>query len=203
MSTATTTPSTASANIIYRRYDPKQEVIQLEAIRNMIGTDLSEPYSIYVYRYFLYQWGDLCYMAYDGDLLVGVVVGKLEHHRGGPTLRGYIAMLAVKESYRGHGIATTLVQSSINSMKQRNADEVALETETSNKAALKLYERLGFLRSKRLHRYYFNGNSAFRLVLYLKEPRVGYGGEGGDGGCCGEEGHAHSHNHGEEGCGDV
>ncbi len=34
---------------------------------------------------------------------------------------------------------------------------------------MKLYERLGFLRSKRLHRYYLNGNSAFRFVLYLKE----------------------------------
>lgn len=33
---------------------------------------------------------------------------------------------------------------------------------------MKLYERLGFLRSKRLHRYYLNGNTAFRLVLYLK-----------------------------------
>lgn len=34
---------------------------------------------------------------------------------------------------------------------------------------MRLYEHLGFLRSKRLHRYYLNGNSAFRLVLYLKE----------------------------------
>lgn len=34
---------------------------------------------------------------------------------------------------------------------------------------MKLYERLGFLRSKGLHRYYLNGNSAYRLVLYLKE----------------------------------
>lgn len=34
---------------------------------------------------------------------------------------------------------------------------------------MKLYERLGFLRSKQLHRYYLNGNNAFRLVLYLKE----------------------------------
>jgi peptide alpha-N-acetyltransferase len=37
---------------------------------------------------------------------------------------------------------------------------------------MKLYERLGFLRSKRLHRYYLNGNSAFRLVLYIKESAV-------------------------------
>ncbi len=47
--------------------------------------------------------------------------------------------------------------------------QIALETEVSNTAAMKLYERLGFLRSKRLHRYYLNGNTAFRLVLYLKE----------------------------------
>ena len=47
--------------------------------------------------------------------------------------------------------------------------QIALETEITNTAAIKLYERLGFLRSKRLHRYYLNGNSAYRLVLYLKE----------------------------------
>lgn len=34
---------------------------------------------------------------------------------------------------------------------------------------MKLYEGLGFLRSKRLHRYYLNGNSAFRFLLYVKE----------------------------------
>lgn len=101
----TTLPTMAATQgpINYSAYDPSREVAQLEAIRSMISTDLSEPYSIYVYRYFLYQWGDLCYMAFDGDLLVGVVVGKLERHRGGP-LRGYIAMLATKKEYRGNGI---------------------------------------------------------------------------------------------------
>jgi N-alpha-acetyltransferase 30 len=44
-----------------------------------------------------------------------------------------------------------------------------LETEVTNLASNKLYERLGFLRTKRLHRYYLNGNTAYRLVLYLKE----------------------------------
>lgn len=43
---------------------------------------------------------------------------------------------------------------------------------------MKLYERLGFLRSKRLHRYYLNGNTAFRFLLYVKEgaaiPRMEY-----------------------------
>lgn len=37
------------------------------------------------------------------ERFVGVVVSKLENHRGGP-LRGYIAMLAVDQEYRGMGI---------------------------------------------------------------------------------------------------
>jgi peptide alpha-N-acetyltransferase len=78
-------------------------------------------------------------------------------------------MLAVSSAYRGHGIATTLVRKALDVMIQRGADEVVLETEETNVPAMKLYERLGFLRSKKLHRYYLNGNSAYRLVLQLKK----------------------------------
>ncbi|EEA27734.1 N-alpha-acetyltransferase 30 [Talaromyces marneffei ATCC 18224] len=167
---ASTSNDTATPSALrYIQYDPSRENEYLTAMRQLISKDLSEPYSIYVYRYFLYQWGDLCFLAMDpNDKLVGVVVSKLEPHRGGP-LRGYIAMLAVREEYRGQGIATKLVRMAIDKMIERDADEVALETEVVNTAAMKLYERLGFLRSKRLHRYYLNGNSAYRLVLYLKE----------------------------------
>ena len=48
---------------------------------------------------------------------------------------------------------------------------------------MKLYERLGFLRSKKLHRYYLSGNSAYRLILYLKHPE----GQGGCSDCCQHE----------------
>lgn len=51
------------------------------------------------------------------------MVSKLEPHRGG-LLRGYIAMLAVKEEHRGKGIATRLVRMAIDRMIERNADEV-------------------------------------------------------------------------------
>jgi len=47
----------------YIQYDPDKEAQYLSAIRELISKDLSEPYSIYVYRYFLYQWADLCYMV--------------------------------------------------------------------------------------------------------------------------------------------
>lgn len=168
---------TTPPNVAYVQYSLSHEPRYLPQIRHLIAKDLSEPYSIYVYRYFLYQWAELCFMAVDTsdpdkvENLVGVVICKLEPHRGGP-LRGYIAMLATKEGYRGQGIAKTLVSKAIDLMIAKDADEIALETEETNVAAMKLYERLGFLRSKKLHRYYLNGNSAYRLLLYLK-PGVG------------------------------
>ena len=47
----------------YVQYHGSKEEFYLPAIRALISKDLSEPYSIYIYRYFLYQWGDLCYMV--------------------------------------------------------------------------------------------------------------------------------------------
>jgi peptide alpha-N-acetyltransferase len=106
----------------------------------------------------------------EKPLLIGIIICKLETHQSHspPTLRGYIAMLATSSSYRNRGIATTLVRKAIDAMIERGADEVVLETEENNIPAMKLYERLGFIRSKKLHRYYLNGSSAYRLVLHLK-----------------------------------
>lgn len=45
--------------------------------------------------------------------------------------------------------------------------QVVLETEYDNAPALALYGALGFIREKRLFRFYLNGKDAFRLVLPL------------------------------------
>ena len=52
-------------------------------------------------------------------------------------------------------------------MREKGADEVVLETEVTNTAAVRLYENCGFFREKRLYRFYLNGNDAFRLILPL------------------------------------
>jgi len=54
---------TGEVYIRYIAYGSGKESPYLPAIRKLISKDLSEPYSIYVYRYFLYQWGDLCFMV--------------------------------------------------------------------------------------------------------------------------------------------
>lgn len=51
------------ADLEYVQYEHRLEGQYLPAIRSLISKDLSEPYSIYVYRYFLYQWSHLCFMV--------------------------------------------------------------------------------------------------------------------------------------------
>lgn len=81
--------------------------------------------------------------------------------------KGYIAMLVVRKDYRKLKIGSKLVIMAVNAMKESGADEIVLETEVTNKPALKLYENLGFLRDKRLFRYYLNGVDALRLKLWI------------------------------------
>ena len=55
----------ASMQLQIIQYDHELEPAYLDPIRELIAKDLSEPYSIYVYRYFLSQWKDLCFMVRD------------------------------------------------------------------------------------------------------------------------------------------
>jgi N-alpha-acetyltransferase 30 len=50
---------------------------------------------------------------------------------------------------------------------------VTLEAEVPYKGALALYGHLGFIRAKRLYRYYLNGGDAFRLKLLLPRSDPG------------------------------
>jgi N-alpha-acetyltransferase 30 len=78
-------------------------------------------------------------------------------------------MLAVRDDWRGAGIGTRLVRAAITAMASEGCHEIVLETEVTNTGALRLYERLGFIRDKLLQKYYLNGNDAFRLKLRLRQ----------------------------------
>jgi hypothetical protein len=49
--------------VMFRRYDPAKQEEDIAQIRALISQDLSEPYGIYVYRYFLFTWPELCWMV--------------------------------------------------------------------------------------------------------------------------------------------
>lgn len=140
---------------------------QFARIGKMIDEHLSEPYSLYVYWYFFHKWSQYCFLVSEigKDEIIGVIISKVEPHRD-VRIRGYIGMLVILPEHRGKKIASKLVHLSISKMIEwDNVDEVMLETEVINDAAIKLYELLGFLRTKRLYRYYLNTHDAYRLLL--------------------------------------
>jgi peptide alpha-N-acetyltransferase len=173
------------------KFESYDSELQMPMIVGLIEKDLSEPYSIFTYRYFINNWPELCWMAFDDDeeegeegefeassevpktqkkrKMVGCVVCKLDRHtkKDYTTERGYIAMLAVDKEYRKRGIGSSLVKKAIETMKEKGCEEVVLETEITNKGALALYTNLGFVKDKRLCRYYLNGVDAFRLKVWF------------------------------------
>ncbi|KAJ3992417.1 acyl-CoA N-acyltransferase, partial [Lentinula boryana] len=152
--------------ITYRLYTGEPD---LPHIISLIASELSEPYVIYTFRYFLTQWPHLSFLAYtpQSPTPIGVIVCKESIHESSTTNsnsnRGYIAMLSVDKRYRKRGIGYTLVKNSMEAMKLDGVEEITLETEHDNAPALSLYESLGFIREKRLYRFYLNGKDAFRL----------------------------------------
>lgn len=150
----------------YYSFDPTCQK-QHDEISKLIAAHLSEPYSIYVYWYFFHKWPQYCFLISlpESEEIIGVVISKVEPHRG-VRMRGYIGMLVIDPAYRGKGMARKLVKLSIGKMIEWDkVDEITLETEVDNEAALYLYELFGFMRTKRMHKYYLNGNDAFRLIL--------------------------------------
>jgi N-alpha-acetyltransferase 30 len=100
--------SKEKVEIKYIQYESEQH---MPDIMRVIQKDLSEPYSIYTYRYFIHNWPNLCFLALHDDKCVGAIVCKFDLHRD--IRRGYIAMLAVDKDYRKLKIGTTLVQKAI------------------------------------------------------------------------------------------
>lgn len=154
----------------YHQFDINNQD-EFKQISNLISLHLSEPYSIYVYWYFLNNWPQYCYTVKEPETkkVIGVIISKIEPHRN-VRMRGYIGMLVIDPKYRKQRLASNLVKLTIENMKSIDkVDEIMLETEVINQGALNLYESFGFLRTKRLYRYYLNTHDAYRLILPLGE----------------------------------
>ena len=148
-------------DLVYSTYSSEESLPEIIAL---IQKDLSEPYSVFTYRYFVNRFPNLCEMIHNAaGELVAVVVCKIDPHEKSGRMRGYIGMLAVRIDYRKQKLGSKLVSIVLDRMKEMGADECVLEAEVTNTGALSLYRRLGFVRTKYLRNYYLSGSDAFRL----------------------------------------
>ena len=146
---------------------------QRQRIIELMTKYLSEPYPVYTYMYFLDLYPDCTILWYDknkkdekNELYVcGAIVGNINKKES--KKQGYIAMLAVEEEYRKRGLGKKMVELLIDIYKNiYKVDEISIETEFDNYAALNLYESFGFVRTKMYLNYYFNANNAYKLKLF-------------------------------------
>ena len=146
---------------------------QRERIIELMTKYLSEPYPVYTYMYFLDLFPDCTILCYDKNkktennelFICGAVVGNI--NRKPNKIQGYIAMLAVENEYRKKGLGKKMVELLIDIFKKSyKVNEISIDTEVDNYAALGLYESFGFVRTKMYINYYFNANNAYKLKLF-------------------------------------
>ncbi|KAH0606630.1 uncharacterized protein H6S33_003464 [Morchella sextelata] len=146
----------------YSAADPAK----IEAIRAfVVKTDPTLPSNMWLYRCTIDSWPQLCFMAMDGEAIVGVVISTVQMHHNN-MLRGGIMLLLVKKDYRSCGLGRRLVEQAVESLINADADGISVITKTTNTNAIKIYERLGFIRTKLLPNG--GGGQSWRMMLLLE-----------------------------------
>ena len=82
----------------------------------------------------------------------------------------HLLKIAVSPAWRGHGIATRLLERCFAHRAEQGATSVHLEVRPSNTPAIELYEKLGFEVIGRRHKYYADTKEdALLMMKNLKE----------------------------------
>lgn len=94
---------------------------------------------------FLLRNPDTCFVAEQDGNVAGVILA------GNDGRRGYIYHLAVSEEYRGKGIATRLVETVVDALKQLGIQKAALVVYNENEEGNAFWEKMGFQVREDLH----------------------------------------------------
>jgi ribosomal-protein-alanine N-acetyltransferase len=101
----------------------------------------------------------------DGRSLLGYVVGDVTPNHGRDI--GHIKDLAVRPDARGAGIGRRLLREALAELSLSGAVVAKLEVREGNDAARSLYREEGFEPTRRVPRYYGDGEDALLLVAEL------------------------------------
>jgi ribosomal-protein-alanine N-acetyltransferase len=97
----------------------------------------------------------------DSGMLVGYCVasenGSLAH----------LISIGVLDEYRGRGVGTILLKTLLARLNERAINELWLEVNVGNEAAIRFYERFGFVRAMIIDSYYADRSNALRMRLTI------------------------------------
>ncbi|MBD2848367.1 GNAT family N-acetyltransferase [Paenibacillus sp. IB182496] len=81
---------------------------------------------------------DLVLVAQEGDAIVGMIIGTIDHNRG------FYYRVAVHSDYQRQGIGKALTQGLRQRFVQRNVSQIFITADEHNEPILPWYESLGF-----------------------------------------------------------
>lgn len=114
------------------------QIIDAEAIAELEKENFSSPWSLTQIIEEIKNPNSFFLTAKCGNNVLGYVSGQLIIDEF------YISNIAVKSAYRNNGIATALLNTLIDIVRNKRAAFITLEVRESNTVARTLYEKLGF-----------------------------------------------------------
>ena len=132
------------------------ELPEIEAIEKRA---YKTPWSRSMFASELSKASSICLGAFEEDRLVGYVVNSRYVDAW------HVMNVAIDPDYQRRGIATRLLQRLFELTGDDNERGYTLEVRVSNKAAIRLYERLGFERHG-IRRGYYTDNREDALIMW-------------------------------------
>ena len=113
-------------------------VSDTEAVTEMEESIFTNPWKRHDFEELLDRADRGCVVARDGETVIGCavyrnIVGDVD-----------ITNVQVKEAYRGQGIGKRLMEAAMENARAAGGQRFTLEVRESNRAAIALYESLGF-----------------------------------------------------------
>jgi ribosomal-protein-alanine N-acetyltransferase len=122
-------------------------------------------YGRFEMKVYLRARGSYCLLAEAGGNVAGFILAELAPDEG------HIVTLDVLEDYRRQGIGSLLLSAAEKEMTSRGGQRMVLETATTNKAAIALWQKHGYRQLGIMENYYGSGLDAFRMGKDLAAVR--------------------------------
>jgi len=113
-------------------------------------------------RYLIRRPGSIVMVAYRGGEVLGWVAAL--PRRRLRTRWGRIYAVAVHRSARGRGLGERLMRVAMRRLESLGVSYISLEVRTTNRAAIRLYRKLGFGEGRKIADYYGHGRDAVRMM---------------------------------------
>jgi ribosomal-protein-alanine N-acetyltransferase len=144
----------------------------INKVMDINETTLPENYPLFFYEQILEKYPEaftLAYLVDQPEKIIGYIMWRVERGPSSFNLdyvkKAHLVSLAVIDSARRQGVASALLNRSMNIVKDYGIAEYVLEVRVSNAGAISLYEtKHAYEKMKILHQYYRDGEDAFYMV---------------------------------------